>query len=319
LQSGDLEGAIAQLEQAHNAEANDFQTCLYLGAAYGKAERHREAVTILTEAVQLQPANAQARYNLAVALESAGYPEQAKTAAQQAVQLQPDYPKAQEMAARLTGTSMTPEPYTLPAAPQYGQSQPLPQQPYGQTPPYGQPGQSQPAYGQPNPPQAPYGQPAAPSYGQASQPLPPYGQPSAPYGQSQPPYGQPQQPYSGQSLQPNVPYQPQGAASYGGPPSSIYAQPYGAGPMFQTEAPAANTALILSLVGLLSCMCGLCLLLGPIAIGFAIQAKKQIAQNPNLTGGGKATAAMVIGIIECLILVTVIVVGVALSISSNTH
>ena len=310
MQSGDLEGAIAQLEQAHAADPNDFQTCLYLGAAYGKAERHREAVTILTEAVQLQPANAQARYNLAVALESAGYPEQAQTAAQQAVQLQPDYPKAQEMTARLAGTTMAPEPYTLPAAPQYGQPQPPPQQPYGQTPPYGQP--AAPPYGQAQPPYGQHSQ--APS----GQPLPPYGQPSTPYGQSQPPYGQPQQPDTGQALQPNVPYQPQGAASYGGPPNSIYAQPYGAGPMFQTEAPAANTALILSLVGLLSCMCGLCLLLGPIAIGFAIQAKKQIAQNPNLTGGGKATAAMVIGIIECLILVTLIVV-LAVGLFSGNH
>lgn len=293
LQSGDLEGAIAQLEQAHTADPGDFQTCLYLGAAYGKGERHRDAVNILTTAVQLQPANAQARYNLAVALESAGYNEQAVTAAQQAVQLQPDYPKAQEMAARLTGTTVTLAPYTPPSAPQYGQPEP-PQQPSGQ----------------PNPQQPPYGQPAAPPYGQPQQP--PYGQqPQAPYGQAQTPYGQPQQP--------GVPYQPHGAASYGGPPNSIYAQPYAAGPMFQTEAPAANTALILSLIGLLSCMCGVCLALGPIAVGFAITAKKQIAQNPNLLGAGKATAALVLGIIECVILVVAVVGLVAVGISSGSH
>ena len=277
LQSGDVSGAIAQLEQATAADPNDFQTCLYLGAAYGQAERHMDAVTVLTKAVQLQPANAQARYNLAVAMESGGYREQALTAAQQAVQLQPDYSKAQEMVARLTGAPTTAPAYGQPAAPVYGQ----PQQPA----PYGQP--AQPPYGQPQQPTA-YGQPTQPPYGQPQQPAP-YGQPA------QPPYGQPQQPYGVQN--PAAPYQPQGAASYGGPPNSMQAQPYGAAPMFQTEASDANTALILSILGILCCG-----LMAPVSIIYAMKAKKQIQQNPNLTGGGKATAGLVLGIIGTLIM-----------------
>ena len=82
LQRGDVVGAIEHLERACNADPNDYQSCLYLGAAYGQANRHMDAVTVLTKAVQLQPANAQARYNLAIALETAGYKEQALTAAQ---------------------------------------------------------------------------------------------------------------------------------------------------------------------------------------------------------------------------------------------
>ncbi|MCW3097632.1 MAG: hypothetical protein JWL77_3250 [Chthonomonadaceae bacterium] len=282
LQSGDVSGAIAQLEQASAADPNDFQTCLYLGAAYGQAERQMDAVNVLTRAVQIQPANAQARYNLAVALESAGYNEQATTAAQQAVQLQPDYAKAQEMVARLSGAPLSPPAYTPPAAPQYGQ----PQQPTA----YGQPT----AYDQQDQP---------PAYGQPAQPQPPYGSPVAPYGQVQTPYGQPappQQPYA--VMPPATPYQPQGAATYGGPPSSTQSQLYGAGPMYQTEAPAANTALILSIVGLLSCLCFPFMVLAPISVGFAITAKKQIAANPNLKGGDKATAALIIGGIGCVLL-----------------
>ncbi len=277
LQSGDVSGAITQLEQANAADPNDFQTCLYLGAAYGQAERQMDAVHILTKAVQIQPANAQARYNLAVALESAGYQEQATMAAQQAVQLQPDYTKAQEMVARLSGVPLPPA-SPLSADPSYSQPQ---QSSYGQPNAYGQPTQPQPSYAQPQPP---YGQPQPSPYGQ---------QPQAPYGQPQQPYG---------VMPPAMPYHPQGAAAYGGPPNSAQPQLYGAGPMFQTEAPAANTALILSIIGLLACMCFPAMVLAPLAIGFAIKAKKQIAENPNLKGIEKANAALVMGIIGSVLL-----------------
>jgi len=68
--------------------------------------------------------------------------------------------------------------------------------------------------------------------------------------------------------------------------------------MFQTEASDANTAFVLSIIGLLCCA-----ILAPVSIGYAMKAKKQIAQNPNLTGGGKATAALVMGTIGSLLLV----------------
>ncbi len=190
LQSGDANGAIAQLEKAIAADPNDYQAHQYLGAAYGQTGRQMDAVTTLTQAVTLQPSNAQARYNLAIAYEGAGYQEQALVAAQQALQLQPDYPKAQEAVARLSGTPTAPPAYGQPAAPQYAQ----PQQPTpsGQPAAYGQP--EQPAlYGQPQQPQHPYGQPQQPA---------PYGAPGN--------YGV-------------APYQPQGAAAYGGSPMQALA------------------------------------------------------------------------------------------------
>ncbi|MCW3097631.1 MAG: Tetratricopeptide 2 repeat-containing protein [Chthonomonadaceae bacterium] len=273
LQSGDINGAIAQLERAIAADPTDYQAHQYLGAAYGQAGRQMEAVTTLTQAVTLQPSNAQARYNLAVAYESAGYKEQALVAAQQALQLQPDYPRAQEAVARLSGQPPTPPAYTPPAAPQYGQ----PQQPAQQ--PYGQPDQP-PAYGQPAQTQQPYGQPAAPQY------------------------GQPQQ----------QPYQNQGAAAYGGPPSNAYTPP-NAMQMMPQASKEANDALILAIVSIFCCG----IILAPIALVKANAAKRIIAENPGMTGEGKAQAAMIISIIALILSVIGVfrIIAMATAISSG--
>ncbi len=113
---GNLAAAIASLELAFNADPNDYETCLYLGGAYGQAQRHDDSVRLLTQAVTLQPSNAQARFNLGVALEHAGWLEQAVTVFQQAVQLQPSYPKATEAIQRIRGAMMP--------VPQLNRSQP---------------------------------------------------------------------------------------------------------------------------------------------------------------------------------------------------
>ncbi len=42
-------------------------------------------------------------------------------------------------------------------------------------------------------------------------------------------------------------------------------------------------------------------ILGPMAIHKALKAKKQIADDPRLDGSGKATAALIIGIIVCVL------------------
>ena len=207
LQSGNAAEAVTLLERATQADPTDYQAFMYLGAAYGQAERHTDAVTALTQAVTLQPGNAQGRYNLGIAMERAGYAPQALEAYNQALQLQPDYPKAQEAAQRLQG-GFAPSPgfaappagaetplasgYASPAqgyAPLAGTETPTqyapqgyaPQQPTQYAPPPGQPqmqGYGQPpAYGQPNMtpgqpganPAAPYGQPAMyPGYGAAA-------------------------------------------------------------------------------------------------------------------------------------------------------
>ncbi len=259
LQSGDVNGAIAQLERAIASDASDYQAHQYLGAAYGQAGRQMDAVTTLTQAVTLQPSNAQARYNLAVAYEGAGYKEQALMAAQQALQLQPDYPRAQETVARLSGP-------------------PAPQQ-------FAQPQQAQ--YAQPAQP-APYGQPAQP-YAQ-----PGMGQPQQPYGQPAPPYGQ----------APQAPYQNQGAAAYGGAPSNASPSPYPTGLLVPQDSSDANTALILSIVSIFCCS----IILAPIAISKALKAKSQIAANPSMQGGGKATAAIVISVLSLILFAVLLVV-----------
>ena len=61
----------------------------------------------------------------------------------------------------------------------------------------------------------------------------------------------------------------------------------------------ALVGFILSLVGIL--FCGI--LFEPAAIILGIVAKSQIKSNPNQTGGGFATAAIIIGIIGTIIMV----------------
>lgn len=43
------------------------------------------------------------------------------------------------------------------------------------------------------------------------------------------------------------------------------------------------------------------IILGPVAISKALKAKKMIEKNPDLTGSGKATAALIIGIIVVIL------------------
>jgi tetratricopeptide (TPR) repeat protein len=67
----------------------------------------------------------------------------------------------------------------------------------------------------------------------------------------------------------------------------------------------AGEALTFSIVGIFC----FGIVMGPLAISRALKARKMIAANPNLTGSGKATAGLVIGIID--------VVGWAVSILAN--
>jgi hypothetical protein len=209
LQNGNAAEAIPYLERAADSAPNDLQTLLSLGAAYGQMGRHADAVRIVMQAVTMQPSNAAARYSLAVAYANAGHTEYALTAAQQALQLQPDYPRAQELVARLSGAP------SVPGRP------PIGSEPTAQTaaPPSSvQPTQAFP--GQPSAPTA-YGQPASPSpYGQTQMPTAP-GQPSA--GQAVPPYGAPGGAYPSQADAGS--YQGHGAAAYGGSPPATYYTP----------------------------------------------------------------------------------------------
>ena len=262
LQQGDAATAIASLESANQREPNDYQTLLYLAAAYGKAERHTEAVTAMTSAVQLQPSNAQARYNLGVSYELAGWKPEALTAMQQAIQLQPNSPQAQEAIHRLRSAALPP-PSAPPAAPmQQNQSA------YGLNAPpsYGAPA-PQPGYS-PAPMQnqpAPYGanpQMTASPYGANPQAQSPYGAPQpayqqpAPYGQTAPPYGsQPQPPaqYGASGYPPQMP----NPGGYGAPnlPQGAYSpQSYQA---YNTPAPKGSMATGIMLTIGLTLLCGI--------------------------------------------------------------
>jgi len=55
------------------------------------------------------------------------------------------------------------------------------------------------------------------------------------------------------------------------------------------------------------------IILGPIAISKAMKAKKMMNLNPNLTGSGKANAALVIGIVGLLLWLIGIVTRVSQS------
>lgn len=59
----------------------------------------------------------------------------------------------------------------------------------------------------------------------------------------------------------------------------------------------ANEALTYSIIGVFC----FGIILEPIAIMKALKAKKMIAMNPRLTGSGKATAALIIGIVGLIL------------------
>jgi hypothetical protein len=70
--------------------------------------------------------------------------------------------------------------------------------------------------------------------------------------------------------------------------------------------PEANEALKYALIGIIC----FGIILEPIAISKALAAKKMIAANPNLTGSGKATAALIIAPIVLILWVLSIIARV---------
>lgn len=149
LRNGDTTTAIAALERATREDSTNYEALAHLGSAYVQAGRHSEAAHVLLQAVQLRPSDARARYNFGVALQKAGWNDQAKTAYEQALTLQPDYLQAQQALATLAPQQRyapqtppnlppMPPPTYAPTAPSYAplpiyQNQPPPAPYYGQT------------------------------------------------------------------------------------------------------------------------------------------------------------------------------------------
>ena len=365
LQRGDFQTAAVHLEVATQQDPNDFQAHLYLGGIYHQLERYADAARVLLQATTLQPASAQARYNLGVAQEQSGDLTSAYASFQQSLRLQSDYPIAHEalkrVQARLEGpgqagdniglsspsgsdasfdtpayrqssnssfgrasgtaesmSSLNPasSPSSMPPAPTaYNPQDNLQNGPQGTgypasvgRPPgladYGQsfPG-SIPLGGTPPPGAANYGA-RVDMAGQPIDPVLPYGAPGqftqpgqVPYGmagqQGHPGYAPPRQtPYGGP---PNAPYgqQPNGAGY--APPGSYG---YGGAPQYvvpQQLCQEAQTAMILSIVGIFANFCMFFgLILHPIALFMALKAKKTMRENPHMTGQTEATIAVII-------------------------
>jgi len=62
-------------------------------------------------------------------------------------------------------------------------------------------------------------------------------------------------------------------------------------------APGASEALVMSLVGIFLCAP----ILGPMAISRGLKAREAISKDPRLSGGGMATAGLVIGILSLVL------------------
>lgn len=114
----------------------------------------------------------------------------------------------------------------------------------------------------------------------------------------------------------NLPPDAPPPGGYGAPPPGGYGlggNPYappaaGFAPTAMVgECPQAATALKYAIVGLFC----FGVVLGPLAIKNALDAKRIIAQNPGMGGEGKATAALVIGVIDVIFFVLGVVIRLA--------
>lgn len=119
---------------------------------------------------------------------------------------------------------------------------------------------------------------------------------SQPYGP-----GYPQQPQNPQPM-PQPPMQPPAAPA---PPPAYAAPGYGVpAPVVKQEAPSANTAMILGIVGLVAWFltCGVLGLIGIGGIVFAKKAEEEIARSGHMLGGeDKAKIGRITGWISTIL------------------
>ncbi len=212
LRDKDLDKAVDLLARAVMANDQDADAKALLGIAYCQKGLHAQAKRALQTAIELQPNNANFKYNLGVVLEHAGDQPGAAVAFNDTLKISPDHAQAKAKLA-----AMGPQAQSWIAAAPSASGQPPLGGTYGAAPPSAPPLGG--TYGAPPPAAPPTAPPLGGTYG-APPPAPP---PAAPplggtYGAPPPPpggtYGAPPPPPGGTY---GAPPPPPGG-TYGAPP-----------------------------------------------------------------------------------------------------
>jgi hypothetical protein len=117
LQQGNVDDAIAQLQQVIAQEPRNDEAYSLLGVAYAQKGMTDEGIQALSTAVSLNPNNASSRMNLAAALQRAGRLHEAVAELNEALRIDPTYQKAQESLAAIQAQLQEPSAQTPEAQP----------------------------------------------------------------------------------------------------------------------------------------------------------------------------------------------------------
>jgi tetratricopeptide (TPR) repeat protein len=94
--AGNLEAAVADLEEATRLDPEYVDAFKYLGAAYGSTGKYNQAVGAFKVAEQLSPQDPRIHYNIAQAHEAAGNPAEAEYEYGKALEVDPKYGRAHQ-------------------------------------------------------------------------------------------------------------------------------------------------------------------------------------------------------------------------------
>jgi len=95
LKAGQVDDAIHALEQALKADSDDYETHMYLGAAYHQKADRLHSIHHFEESIRLQE-TAKGYYNLALVYESVHRYDEAVRQYRMALETDPGYTKARE-------------------------------------------------------------------------------------------------------------------------------------------------------------------------------------------------------------------------------
>ncbi|HET6382129.1 MAG TPA: tetratricopeptide repeat protein [Armatimonadota bacterium] len=142
LQSGDVEGAMSQFQQALTQNPADGRSHGLLGVCYARRGETESAIRSMQEAARLQPNDASAHYNLGLILFQSQRLPEAKAELDAALAIDPGNARAKELVNRIGAAS--PDVAGLagglaaPAPPAWGQPAPAAAPPFPGAPAYSQ-------------------------------------------------------------------------------------------------------------------------------------------------------------------------------------